>query len=46
MSYRQTHDTAIVAAKTGFNTATGYRIENDPHLPSRKKTPHGRRRPG
>jgi hypothetical protein len=28
MSYRQTHDTAVAAAKAGFSTATGYRIEN------------------
>jgi len=33
MSYRQNHDTAVAAAKTGFST-TGYRIENDPRLPS------------
>jgi hypothetical protein len=45
MSYRQTHDTAVAAAKAGFSTATGYRIENDPRLPSRKKAPRGRRRP-
>ena len=45
MSYRQTHDTAVAAAKAGFSTATGYRIENDPRLPSQKKAPHGRRRP-
>ena len=25
--------------------ATGYRIENDPRLPSQKKAPRGRRRP-
>ena len=45
MSYRQTHDTALAAAKSGFSTATGYRIEDDPRLPSQKKTPRGRRRP-
>jgi len=45
MSYRQTHDAAIAAAKAGFSTATGYRIEDDPRLPSRKKVPRGRRRP-
>jgi hypothetical protein len=45
MSSRQTHDTAVAAAKAGFSTATGYRIENDPRLPSRKKAPRGRRRP-
>ena len=45
MSYRQTHDAAIAAAKSGFSTATGYRIEDDPRLPSQKKAPRGRRRP-
>ena len=45
MSYRQSHSTAIAAAKAGFSTATGYRIENDPRLPSQKKAPRGRRRP-
>ena len=45
MSYRQTHETAVAAAKAGFSTATGYRIENDPRLPSQKKAPRGRRRP-
>ncbi len=37
MSARQSHDTAIAAAKAGFSTATGYRIEEDPRLPSQKK---------
>jgi len=45
MSFRQTHATAVAAAKAGFSTATGYRIENDPRLPSQKKAPRGRRRP-
>ncbi len=45
MSFRLTHNTAIAAAKAGFSTATGYRIERDPRLPSQKKTPRGRRRP-
>src|SRR3979409_956132 len=45
MSSRQTHDTAVAAAKAGFSTATGYRIEQDPRLPSQKKAPRGRRRP-
>jgi hypothetical protein len=45
MSYRQTHDAAAAAAKASFSTAIGYRIENDPRLPSRKKAPRGRRRP-
>lgn len=45
MSYRQTHEAAIAAAKSGFSKATGYRIEDDPRLPSQKKAPRGRRRP-
>ena len=45
MSFRQTHTTAVAAAKAGFSTATGYRIESDPRLPSQKKTPRARRRP-
>src|SRR5882724_5534111 len=45
MICRQTHDAAAAAAKASFGTATGYRIENDPRLPSRKKVPRGRRRP-
>jgi hypothetical protein len=45
MSFRLTHDTAVAAAKARISTATGYRIENDPRLPSQKKAPRGRRRP-
>lgn len=45
MSSRQSHDTTVAAAKAGFSTATGYRIEVDPRLPSQKKAPRGRRRP-
>ena len=45
MSYRQSNDTAVAAAKAGFSTATGYRIEEDPRLPSQKTAPRGRRRP-
>ena len=45
MTNRHAHDTTIAAAKAGFSTATGYRIEADPRLPSQKKAPRGRRRP-
>ncbi len=45
MSFRQTHATTVSAAKAGFSPATGYRIEDDPRLPSQKKMPRGRRRP-
>ena len=45
MSSRHSNDTTVSAAKAGFSTATGYRIEEDPRLPSQKKAPRGRRRP-
>jgi hypothetical protein len=45
MTYRQSNDTPVAAAKAGFSTATGYRIEEDPRLPSQKTAPRGRRRP-
>ncbi|MDH3317894.1 MAG: IS21 family transposase [Gammaproteobacteria bacterium] len=45
MSFRSSNDTPVAAAKAGVSTATGYRIDDDPRLPSQKKTPRGRRRP-
>src|SRR5512145_96927 len=45
MRYRQTLSPEGAAAKASFSTATGYRIENDPRLPSQRKEPRGRRRP-
>jgi len=45
MSYRQTLSPEAAAAKTGFSTATAYRIEDDPRLPSQKAAPRERRRP-
>ena len=45
MSYRQTLSVEAAAAKAGFSTATGYRIEADPRLPSQKQAPRKRRRP-
>jgi hypothetical protein len=45
MSYRQTLSPEAAAAKAGFSTATAYRIEDDPRLPSQKAEPRGRRRP-
>ena len=45
MKSRQTNGPAIAAAKAGFSTATAYRIEADPRLPSQKQKPRGRRRP-
>ncbi len=45
MIYRHSKDATVAAAKSGFSRATGYRIEDDPRLPSQKKAPRGRRRP-
>src|SRR5277367_5216793 len=45
MIYRHSKDATIASAKSGFSRATGYRIEDDPRLPSQKKAPRGRRRP-
>jgi hypothetical protein len=35
MNYRQKLNPEAAAAKAGFSTATAYRIEDDPRLPSR-----------
>jgi len=45
MKSRQTYGPVIAAAKAGFSTATAYRIDSDPRLPSQKRKPRGRRRP-
>jgi hypothetical protein len=45
MSYRQTNTIAVSAAKAGLSTASAYRIEDDPRLPSQKQAARGRRRP-
>jgi transposase InsO family protein len=45
MKSRQIHSLVVAAAKAGISTATAYRIENDPRLPSQKFKPRGRRRP-
>ena len=45
MRSRHTDTPVAAAAKSGFSTATAYRIESDPRLPSHKKEPRGRRRP-
>ena len=44
MSFRQAETPSVAAAKAGFSTATAYRIEQDPRLPSQKKARRGRRR--
>lgn len=45
MRSRHTATPVTAAAKSGFSTATAYRIEADPRLPSQKKEARGRRRP-
>lgn len=45
MKLRQNHSIETAAAKAGMSRATGYRIANDPRLPSQIKEPRGRRRP-
>jgi len=45
MKFRRTETIAVAAAKASFSTATAYRIEQDPRLPSLKKGPRERRRP-
>jgi len=45
MGYRRTLSPEAAAPKAGFSTASAYRIEADPRLPSAKKEPRGRRRP-
>src|ERR1700744_2860690 len=42
MNSRPMHPPAIAGAKAGFSTATAYRFEKDPRLPSQKKTPRQR----
>ncbi len=41
---RQHYGPRASAAKTGFSTATAYRVEDDPQLPSAKKKQRGQRR--
>ena len=45
MLFRQKNGLRLAAAKAGFSTATAYRIEADPRLPSTNKKRRGRRRP-
>ena len=45
MIHKKSNTTEVAAAKAGFSRATGYRINQDPRLPSQKKAPRGRRRP-
>jgi hypothetical protein len=45
MKLRPTHCRETAAAKAGFSTSTGARLDGDPRLPSCKRQPRGRRRP-
>jgi hypothetical protein len=45
MRLRQTHHVPAAAARAGFSAATGYRIAQDPVLPSQRGTQRERRRP-
>lgn len=45
MKLRQDHPIETAAAKAGLSRATGYRIVQDPRLPSQKDRPRERRRP-
>lgn len=45
MDLRRTHTREAAAARAGFSTTTGARIDADPRLPSQTRTPRGRRRP-
>jgi hypothetical protein len=45
MRFRHIDAPAAAAAKAGFSTASAYRIESDPRLPSQKTKPRMRRRP-
>lgn len=44
MTFRRNDSVPIAAAKASISTASGYRIERDPRLPSQKQTRRGRRR--
>ena len=45
MTHRRQDRPALAAARSGFSTATAYRIEADPGRRSEKRKPRGRRRP-
>ena len=45
MTHRREDRPALAAARSGFSTATAYRIEADPGRRSEKRKPRGRRRP-
>jgi len=45
MNHRSNDPVPVAAARAGFSTATGYRIQQDPRPPSERRAPRGRRRP-
>lgn len=45
MTFRRSDSPTAAAAKAAFSTATAYRLEHDPRLPSHTATPRTRRRP-
>lgn len=45
MKHRQNDPVPLAAAKSGFSQATGYRLEQDPRLPSQRDKERTRRRP-
>jgi transposase InsO family protein len=45
MTLRQNHSVPVATAKAGLSTATGYRLQSNPTLPSQKKVGRSRRRP-
>ena len=45
MNLRRTHSRETAAAKAGFGTSTGGRLDADPRMPSQKRPPRARRRP-
>jgi len=45
MSFRRSDSPQAAAAKAAFSTASAYRLEADPRLPSQKQTSRTRRRP-
>jgi hypothetical protein len=45
MNLRRTHTRETAAAKAGFSTSTGARLDADARMPWQKRAPRGRRRP-
>jgi hypothetical protein len=45
MKLRQTYSVTVAAARAGFSASSGYRIVEDPTLPSAREQERGRRRP-